>query len=77
MYANQFNRCTLSHQSQRIGCHTVCVPNGGPLIKLPNVTFTINEPPMRHLLWCNKVPRGKRTKCAKINGVTHQETTNK
>ena len=55
----------------------LCVPNGGPLIKLPNVTFTINEPPMRHLLWCNKVPRGKRTKCAKINGVTHQETTNK
>ena len=42
-------------------------------VKLPNVTFTINEPPMKHLLWCNKVPRGKRTKAAKVNGVTHQE----
>ena len=41
--------------------------------KLPNVTFTINEPPMKHLLWCNKVPRGKRNKLPKVNGVTHQE----
>ena len=58
-------------------CHTMYMFNGGPLIKLPNVTFTINDPPMRHLLWCNKVRPGKRTKCAKINGVTHQEITTK
>ena len=37
--------------------------------KLNAVTFTINEPPMKHLLWCNKVPRGKRNKTAKINGI--------
>jgi hypothetical protein len=43
------------------------------LMKLSNVTFTINEKPMSHLLWCNKVPRGKRNKAAKINGVTHNE----
>ena len=28
---------------------------------------------MKHLLWCNKVPRGKRNKLPKVNGVTHQE----
>jgi hypothetical protein len=44
--------------------------------KLNAVTFTTHEPPMKHLLWCDKVPRGKRTKCAKINGVSHHETTN-
>jgi len=38
-------------------------------MKLTNVTFTINEKPMQHLLWCNKVPRGKRNKPAKINGI--------
>lgn len=41
--------------------------------KLNAVTFTTHEPPMKHLLWCDKVPRGKRTKSAKINGVTHAE----
>ena len=43
------------------------------LMKLTNVTFTLNDKPMQHLLWCNKVPRGKRNKPAKINGVTHDE----
>jgi len=42
-------------------------------MKLSNVTFTLNDKPMPHLLWCNKVPRGKRNKAAKINGVTHNE----
>ncbi len=37
--------------------------------KLAAVTFTTHEPPMKHLLWCDKVPRGKRTKSAKINGI--------
>ena len=44
-------------------------------MKLSNVTFTLHEPPMKHLLWCDRVPRGKRTKSAKINGVTHAEVT--
>jgi len=44
-------------------------------MKLSNVTFTLNEPPIKSLLWCNKVPRGKRNKSAKINGVTHNEVS--
>jgi len=42
-------------------------------VKLKDVTFTINEAPMKHLLWCDKVPKGKRNKPAKINGVQHSE----
>ena len=38
-------------------------------MKLKEDTFTINEKPMSNLLWCNKVPRGKRNKPAKINGI--------
>ena len=38
-------------------------------MKLSNVTFTINEKPMQHLLWCNKVRKAKRNKPAKINGI--------
>ena len=38
-------------------------------VRLNAVTFTTHEPPMKHLLWCDKVPRGKRTKSAKINGI--------
>jgi len=46
-----------------------------PKIKLKDVTFTINDKPMKHLLWCNKVPKGKRNKPAKINGVQHHEVS--
>jgi hypothetical protein len=38
-------------------------------VKLKDVTFTRGSKPMRALLWCNKVPKGKRNKPAKINGV--------
>jgi len=44
-----------------------------PKIKLKDVTFTINDKPMSNLLWCNKVPKGKRNKPAKINGIQHSE----
>ncbi len=42
-------------------------------MKLKEVTFTLNDKPMKTLLWCNKVPKGKRNKPAKINGVQHHE----
>ena len=45
--------------------------------KLSNVTFTLNSSPtqtmLNQLTWCNKVPKGKRNKPAKINGVQHHE----
>ena len=44
-------------------------------VKLKDVTFTINDKPMSNLLWCNKVPKGKRNKPAKINGVQHSEVS--
>jgi hypothetical protein len=42
-------------------------------VKLKEVTFTRNSKPMRTLLWCDRVPKGKRCKPAKINGVQHHE----
>jgi hypothetical protein len=42
-------------------------------VKLKDVTFTRGAKPMRTLLWCNKVPKGKRNKPAKINGIQHHE----
>ena len=42
-------------------------------VKLKEVTFTLQSEPMRTLLWCNRVPKGKRNKPAKINGVQHHE----
>ena len=44
-----------------------------PKIKLKDCTFTLHSKPMRTLLWCNKVPKGKRNKPAKINGIQHSE----
>ena len=38
-------------------------------VKLKDVTFTRGAKPMKTLLWCNKVPKGKRNKPAKLNGV--------
>ena len=46
-----------------------------PKIKLNAVTFVLGEKPMKHLLWCSKVPKGKRNKPAKINGVQHSEVS--
>jgi len=42
-------------------------------VKLKDCTFTLHDKPMKQLLWCNKVPKGKRNKPAKINGVQHHE----
>ena len=42
-------------------------------VKLKDVTFTRGAKPMKTLLWCNKVPKGKRNKPAKINGIQHHE----
>ncbi len=42
-------------------------------MKLTNVTFTLNDKPMKTLLWCNTVPKSKRNKPAKINGVEYHE----
>jgi len=42
-------------------------------IKLKDVTFTLGDKPMKVLMWCDKTPRGKRNKPAKINGVMHHE----
>ena len=42
-------------------------------MKLKETTFTLGAKPMRELLWCNKVPKGKRNKPSKINGIQHHE----
>jgi hypothetical protein len=42
-------------------------------VKLKEVTFTRQSKPIRTLLWCNKVPKGKRNKPSKINGIQHHE----
>ena len=42
-------------------------------IKLKPVTFVLGDKPINNLLWCDKVPKGKRNKPAKINGVQHHE----
>jgi hypothetical protein len=46
-----------------------------PRQKLKDVTFTIHDKPMQHLLWCDKLGKGKRHKAAKINGVLVGEPT--
>ena len=37
--------------------------------KLKEVTFILGDKPMRTLMWCDRVPKGKRNKPAKINGI--------
>jgi hypothetical protein len=37
--------------------------------KLKDVTFTRGSKPIRTLLWCDTVPKAKRNKPAKLNGV--------
>ena len=46
-----------------------------PRIKLNDVTFVLGDKPMKHLLWCDKLGKGKRNKPAKINGVQHSEVS--
>ena len=43
--------------------------------KLKETTFCLGDKLMRTLLWCDKVPKGKRNKPAKINGVQHHEVS--
>ena len=38
-------------------------------MRLKDTTFILGDKPMRELLWCNTVPKGKRNKPAKLNGV--------
>ena len=38
-------------------------------VRLKEVTFTRGSKPIKTLLWCDKVPKGKRNKPAKINGI--------
>ena len=49
------------------------VANATPKTRLSKVTFTLHDTPMRTLLWCDRVPKAKRNKPAKINGVQHHE----
>ena len=42
-------------------------------VKLKDTTFILGDKPMKQLLWCNKVPKGKRNKPAKVNGVLVSE----
>ena len=42
-------------------------------VRLKEVTFTRGSKPIKTLLWCDKVPKGKRNKPAKINGIQHHE----
>ena len=42
-------------------------------MRLKDTTFILGDKPMRTLLWCNKVPKGKRNKPSKINGIQHHE----
>ena len=37
--------------------------------KLKDTTFILGDKPMSNLLWCDKVPKAKRNKPAKLNGV--------
>jgi len=45
----------------------------GVTMRLKETTFCLGDKPMKQLLWCNKVPKGKRNKPAKINGIQHHE----
>jgi hypothetical protein len=42
-------------------------------MRLKETTFCLHDKPIKSLLWCNKVPKGKRNKPAKINGVQYHE----
>ena len=43
--------------------------------KLSQVTWTLGDTKVSKykMLWCDRVPKGKRNKPAKINGVQHHE----
>jgi len=46
--------------------------------KLSQTTWVLGDTNVKkyNLLWCDKTPKGKRNKPAKINGVQHHEISN-
>jgi hypothetical protein len=44
-------------------------------VRLKDVTFTRGSKPIRTLLWCDTVPKAKRNKPAKLNGIQHSEVS--
>ena len=51
-------------------------------VRLKDVTFTRGSKPsggvpahLRTLLWCDTVPKAKRNKPAKLNGIQHSEVS--
>ena len=44
-------------------------------VKLSQTTWVLGDTKVKkyNLLWCDKTPKGKRNKPAKINGVQHHE----
>ena len=44
-------------------------------VKLSQTTWCLGDTKVRkyNMLWCDRVPKGKRNKPAKINGVQHHE----
>ncbi len=56
---------------------TMSTKSSTKLIKLKETTFTLYGSPsttlVNSLTWCNKVPKGKRNKPSKINGIQHHE----
>ena len=43
-------------------------------VKLSQTTWCLGDTKViKSLLWCDRVPKGKRNKPAKINGVQHHE----
>jgi hypothetical protein len=42
-------------------------------MRLKECTFTLQDKPIKSLLWCDKQRRAKRNKPSKINGVQHHE----
>ena len=47
-------------------------------VKLSQTTWVLGDTNVRkyNLLWCDKTPKAKRNKPAKINGVQHHEISN-
>ena len=42
-------------------------------VKLKECTFTLQDKPIKSLLWCDKQRRVKRNKPSKINGIQYHE----
>ena len=47
-------------------------------VRLSQTTWVLGDTNVKKygLLWCNKVPKGKRNKPAKIMGIQHHEISN-